>query len=222
MARRRLRGLIQRLRGQQLVDARGGPAPLIQTGNVAEKLVAAFGLKGRSIAPSLGDVVHPVAIVDDQANPSWWSQQIQRTCFVRIALGAIAGENGELALTIPAAVGVLARINWVCVDAFVAARFNYGYTTFLDSTVEVPFFADRRIPGIPAALIRSGTDAVDQVQNKLGVLHAAGNVQQTSPDLGVIIQPVQGGGFADNFIVQCELVNTACVLGLCWTEYQLP
>ncbi len=221
MARRLFQRTLTQLRGLQSFD-RERASPLIQTGNVSEKLVAAFGARGRSISPTLGDVVHPVAILENLADPSWWEQQVQRTCMARVLVGAIAGEMDVVQLFMAANAGALIRINWIGVMGTVATRFNYGYSNFIENTVESPFFVDRRIPGLPLGLVRAGTDAADQVPNKLGSIQlSSSQVRGETQDLGVILRPL-GQDVMDVFAIEAETANQTYVFVLNWTEYVRP
>lgn len=101
------------------------PLPLIQRGSIASKLQSAFGLKGASAAPSMGDVVHPVVIAEDLSRgeswdagvgtdkPSGGSQQFTPT----------VGTWAEISLNNPTGSNIVALVRQIRMTASVNSTF---------------------------------------------------------------------------------------------------
>ena len=96
---------------RSLFRGRPAPAPLIQTGNVGIKLIEAFQIKGKSIAPTLGDVIHPVVVVEDLVSSSWYNQIVERPCGGGTEFVPTVGQFASIEIFNPPTSGVVAIVD---------------------------------------------------------------------------------------------------------------
>jgi hypothetical protein len=85
--------------------------PLIQKGNITSKLIAALGVHGKVAAPELGELVHPVVMVEDLTKASWYNQEIERPAFASNIATPTAGQFQAWVLNNPIASGVVAIVD---------------------------------------------------------------------------------------------------------------
>jgi len=123
----RVRDMINRLRGGGMIAAR--PPGGIQVGSVGAKLIEAFQIKGKVAAPQLGDVVHPVAIVEDLTGANWYIPTIERPCGGGTEFTPTVGQFAIIQLFNPPGSGVVAIVD----DLFLAASSSSGFLLGLDT-----------------------------------------------------------------------------------------
>jgi len=192
----------------------------IQRGKLQERLARGLGIQERSPAPTLAGDVQAVVLLEDLTRPTPFLQPRDRSCAGRVLTTAVVGETGLVTLSSNVGGSTIVRVRRLILGSGTAGRFNWGYADNIEATPELALFKDKRNEGIPAALLRSGTDPIDLVANKLGSVQmstSTGTVQ--IDDMDIMLIPQVGGPIADVFAVQFETSNVAVTISIEWTEY---
>lgn len=153
--------------------------PTIQTGNVAQKLIQALGIHGKVAAPSLGDLVHPVVLVEDLTRASWYAQGVDRPAAGANVLTPTVGQFQAWALCNLPGSGVVALIEEVGFwNATVTNVFVSLSQTMPGTASPTVFFRDTQLlnAAAPALVMRSDSLAAPGS----GLLLRAGNTSTTN------------------------------------------
>lgn len=124
-----------------------GPLPLIQRGSIVTKLQAALGLKGKTAAPQLGDIVHPVVITEDLSRGESWDAGVStdKPAGGSVLFTPTVGTWAEITLNNPAGSNIVGLVRQIRMTGSVNS-------TFWVSAVPVPGAVT---PGPPAQFIDS-------------------------------------------------------------------
>jgi hypothetical protein len=188
---------------------------LIQTGDVLNRLVGMFGIKGKTPAPILGDEVHPVAVVADLSTLAFnasSSPNVEKRAAAQGSSIAVAGQRSTVVLFNVAGSGVVVRV-----DAFgfdVAAGGTLVEVNLENSPPGAltvgSFFLDRRNAGNPVlgGLTEGGFAPAARPIVKVGTV---GSWQFSDPQ--IILS--EGRGVS----ISTTLINTALPAAwFWWTE----
>ena len=189
--------------------ARGmGGSPTIQVGSVMQKLVSALGIHGKVASPTLGDLVHPVVIIEDISRDSWYAGGAER-----IAGGAAESQGAALqfaALQLLNPVGSLAVafVDSVSIRTAVTSAFWIdGGTAQLASAVAASTrFRDTRSSGTPVMTIRSESLAALTTTGPFQTGNAGSNTTILIPT-DYILQP--GDAITVKMVVVAGLLGVA-------------
>jgi hypothetical protein len=188
---------------------------LIQTGDVLNRLVGMFGIKGKTPAPILGDEVHPVAVVADLSTLAFNSSSSpnnERRAGASGSKALNAGSRSVVALFNPVGSGVVARV-----DAFGfdvpggggSIEVNFENSDPASVTVG-SFFLDRRNSGNP---VISGLEEFNGSPSSRLILRNGTVGSFTYDDAQIILN--EGRGVS----ISTSLVNTTLAAAwFWWTE----
>lgn len=154
-------------------------APTIQTGNLAQKLISALGIHGKVAAPTLGDQVHPVVMLEDLTRPSWWTQGVERPAFGANVLTPTAGQFQVWGLCNPSTSNVIAFVEEITAwNSVVTLVYMTLSQTFPATASPTAFWRDTAVlqSGAPALIMRSES----LVAPIGGALIRAGNTSTTN------------------------------------------
>jgi hypothetical protein len=201
------------------VGLRDVPPGLIQTGNVATRLIAAFGIKGKVVSPRLGDLLHPVVLVEDLTRPGNVAKAPTNKTFSAVGnIAAVALQGGIFVINNPLTSGVVCRVVRVVGSAVLTAECNVGIadTAALPATNENEFPHDNRNLAITPIGALSGTDATLRIVNIFSNERIPAN--GTRDFFPSFTEPfVLNPGSA--FGIQSATVNQGIIFGITWTEY---
>jgi len=208
--------VIARARAARTREQINPPAPLIQSSGITQKLIAAFNIKGKSITPTLGDILQPVVIVEDLVRSSWFNQATERPAGGGVLTFApTAGEFGSVQIFNPVGSGVKIIVDTV----FVAI--GTGATAFAlrQSSTALPTLvalaSNWRDPtvlvGAPATEIRTNTSAGASGGSIVGA-----GVMPVNQSLPYNIAGIYGPG--QGLTVASQTVTNALTVGFLWRE----
>lgn len=146
-----------RQRGPRVMES----LPLIQHGGLSTQLQQAFGIHGKVAAHQLGDVVHPVTIVSDLTQDSWYSgAQQDKPCATGGQLTAGAGNMPFVSLFNPSR-DIVILVELVGIGGTVnGTAFLFGITAPGTTQVFTPSFRDFRTAGVPVGQVFEDTPVV--------------------------------------------------------------
>lgn len=176
---------------------------LIQRPDLNQRLTKALEIKGqKSPILQLDNSVVAVVIAEDLTKQAEWLTPTDYQLASSVAITAVAGQSGILAITNPVGSGVVAVVQRVTATG--GSKFRFG----LVDPVAVPAapaaiaFRDRRNVGAPICRAFSGTDAVIRIVNDYLAFQAGTAVATPWYETdGIVIQP------GDTFGVQAETQN---------------
>jgi hypothetical protein len=135
--------------------------PTIQHGAITQDLHNALGIHGSSIAPSLGDVIHPVIVVKDLSVDSWYaSGQSDKPCSAGGTLVAAAGNMPFVQLFNPHR-DLVVIVDYVMVSCTTNQQVNlFGITSPGTLSPQSPAHRDFRSAGQPGCQLFLDTPVV--------------------------------------------------------------
>lgn len=167
--------------------------PTIQTPQIAKKLIQALDIHGKVAAPSLGDLIHPVIVVEDVSRDSWYTLSSDLPCGGAAEIGPAAGEsaivqlfnasNNTIAIVdrlVFAPGGTLAA--WIATETTQRAAFLVGQSRYRDT----------RLAGVPACgVCVDHPVGVPGITSPIAAVNG-GTVSAQTVDLGYVLNPGQG------------------------------
>lgn len=191
------------------------PRSTIQTGNIERRLRAAYGIKGKSVVPNLGDQLHPVTVIDDLAHPLWYDETDIRRSFSSHLVAPVVGQSGYVTIVNPAGSGVLIFLESAWVIGAAGASLIGRLTGAEPAGVEVGFHYDDRLGLFTTATrLRSGTNAALQIASAF-IKPFEANVTRRW-EIGAVLSP---GGLG--WAIQHGTQNQQLDCGFQWQERPL-
>lgn len=174
------------------------PLGTIQVGSVSAKLVAAYGLKGKVVAPNLGQELVPVVLVDDLANrPSWYGQTVERPAGGgMMQFAPAAGQFGSLQLFNPGGSGLIVLVETIIYSLSIGVAFiRCDLGAALPTVQTTGTYRDTRLANgqslITTSQIRSDTSAATGIGSIVGGTLTTANFPVQYP-IGFTLLPGNG------------------------------
>jgi len=178
------------------VGLRDNPPGLIQTGDIERRLRSAYGIRGKSVTPRLGDQLHPVTVVDDLAHPDWYDPTDIKRAWFFVTVAPVAGQLGLLTIANPLGSGTLIFLE-SCHFIGAANATRIGRVTGIEPpTIGAGNLFDDRAGALftTTARIRSGTSVATQIAVVLAQIFPRNTVGLGDWfPIGAVLQP---GGLA--------------------------
>jgi len=186
---------------------------VIQRGNIGQKLISAFGLHGKTTSPVVGDVVHPVVIVENITAANWFTALAERPCMAGNFLTPTVGQFQSYQLFNPLNSGVIAILDQVDLMASATSTVFMGIGQVALATTFPALFRDTlNFPtGTPACVPRSA----DLVAAGFGSTFESAILSSTIAahfELGIILAPGWGVRF------DLQTATNAFHCGMRWRE----
>jgi hypothetical protein len=187
---------------------------LIQRGDTQNRLTRALNIKERVAAPTLGDEVHPVIIVDDLSRETGFDLGTELPAWGRASAGPAAGQLSHIALGNNPSSGAFIQIRRLRFNSTPANNIRLGFVdwglTGGLGSVTTRTFRDTRLTGLPTGEILAGQLAAGLITN---VVQRYGPVTLYDIlDMDILLAP----GFT--LVVQQETVNNTLDCNWWWVE----
>lgn len=190
----------------------------IQSPSLWAKVTRNLGIKQRSITPELGNVAHPVIILEDHSVKNVYDVTTERPAGAGTIGGAVAAQNTWVGIFNPQGSGIIARVDLVILSVTLAqdVQLSLEAISQFPGTGQVAWWRDRRL-----AINANDRGAIDTLQTGNQALTAnrpvarfvlPANGSLLIQPTGIILSPGTG------FYAVGLTVNTSLDATMWWSE----
>lgn len=190
------------------------PLPLVEHGGIAQKLQGALGIHGRTAAPQLGDVIHPVVMVEDlsRGETLWSTPAVDRPCAGGDEFDPGAGVYAQIGLSNPAGSATICRVHGIHLTGGGSGVFwifpiPVGNSLGTPSGANTSFRDFRLLAGKPQAYLTADAMAFAPNENPALAILPVSSSLYANYDADIILPP--GSGVAAHYSVLAGIARVS-------------